>query len=117
MSNRYINCTSAFKYCDWRTITAKPSALVEICKNCNRKEYRKIGRDGEFTYPSEFLKEHVRDFCQPVGATRHIFKEIYGKAKLDELDALREAPDQHRRNQEALGDEFKHAIKERSIFL
>lgn len=72
------------KYCDFTCIIEDARAKVEVCIYCGRKEiYRKVGGR---TDNVRYLKMHVRNFAQPIGATRKVFEEIYGKAKLKKFD-------------------------------
>lgn len=113
----YINCSTPHKYCDWQTLENTPEALVEMCKFCKRKEVRHIGEDKEFKDIKGFIKDHVRDFCQSMGPTRHIFKEIYGKEKLDVLDEIGANPNKHKKNMADLSHEFHASLKEKTTFL
>lgn len=68
------------KYHDFKPIRDEEDAVVETCRNCHIKEiYKK--RDGRIDN-AKYLRDHVRDFCQPWGATKKIYLEIYGEAAL-----------------------------------
>ena len=72
------------RYCDFTCTFEDAGGKVEVCIHCGRKVIylKKNGRTDNIKY----LKMHVRNFAQPYGATRKIFEEIYGKAKLKKFD-------------------------------
>lgn len=57
---------------------------VEVCIWCGTKAiYRK--NNGKIDNRA-YLKDHVRDFCQPTGPTADVFEEIYGKTAIKNLE-------------------------------
>lgn len=72
------------KYHDLTCVHEDRKAKVEMCIYCGHREiFRKV--DGK-TDNVRYLKMHVRNFAQPYGATRKVFGEIWGKAKLQKFD-------------------------------
>lgn len=64
-------------YHDYQVVGEDERAVVEVCKECKNKLVTKKNIKDR----GEYLKEHVRDSCQPAGATAKIFKQFYGEAK------------------------------------
>lgn len=53
-----------------------PEALIDRCRRCGKTlEFKK--RNGNID-DRLYLLTHVRDFCQPEGATAQIFREVHG---------------------------------------
>lgn len=63
-------------WCKFEVVGDYPDAKVEVCSLCSRRViYNKVNGDVD---PKQYLNDHIRDFCQPLGRTRYIYEEIYG---------------------------------------
>ncbi len=61
------------------------NAQYEVCDFCHRRKvYRKV--DGRIDNQA-YLRDHVRDFCQPYGATAQVYGEIYGAMHIAKREA------------------------------
>lgn len=62
--------------CDFRVTGDYPDAQVEVCNFCGRKViYNKSrGRIDNKLY----LRQHFRDFVQPYGEMRDLYRRLYG---------------------------------------
>jgi len=57
-----------------------PSEIIEFCNLCGlRMSYRKVNGMIDNV---KYLKDHVRDFCQPIGPTAKVYAEVYGHEAL-----------------------------------
>lgn len=75
------NCNNN-DYCDFKVVVDNCEAQVEVCKRCGRKViYNKVGGRIDNT---KYLQDHIRDFCQPFGATAHVYAHVYGYKKVAE---------------------------------
>ena len=65
---------------DFAQVRDTPSFKVERCRICRlRKKYNKDAK-GRTDNP-EYLRDHVRQFCQETGSTRGVFAKLYRKEK------------------------------------
>lgn len=56
--------------------------IKEVCTKCGHREvYKKV--DGKIDN-TKYARDHIADFCQPHGATRKIYLEIYGESRIKE---------------------------------
>ena len=63
------------------------SVRKERCRFCHKLvSYKKI--EGGRIDNAKYLRDHIRDFCQPHGATARIYEQIYGKASVRRHDSL-----------------------------
>lgn len=64
-------------YHDFIIIFEDSTVMSQVCKLCGeKKRYRKIN---DKINNVEYLKDHIRDFAQPGGATDKVFQRFYGK--------------------------------------
>lgn len=63
---------------DYDTIKETKEAILEVCKICKKRLLTKLDKKGRHDI-GKYLKEHVRDTCQPNGRTKKIFEKLYGK--------------------------------------
>jgi len=64
--------------CDFEIEVDASDIRVECCKNCGRTVRYNLDSTGASS--KQYLKDHLRDFCQPEGYTGKVFKKLYGKA-------------------------------------
>lgn len=65
----------------FRIIKDTERAKWEVCEICNvRKRYNK--REKGRSNNREYLKDHLRNFCQQTGSTRRIYNKIYRKERM-----------------------------------
>ena len=75
------------RYHDFIQRIDAPDAIVEDCKICGERVcYWK--RDGRIDN-TKYLRDHIRDFCQPEGPTSRIYAEIYGEGARKRSLAIR----------------------------
>lgn len=75
------------KYCQFEIVLDNREIRKEVCTFCGKRVfYNKI--EGERIDNRKYLRDHVRDFCQPHGATAHVYREIYGDAAVKRHGAL-----------------------------
>jgi hypothetical protein len=80
----YKNCPEKHPttYHDFERTFENDEAVKEVCVICNRREiYRK--KDGQIDN-RKYLRDHIRDFCQPTGSTRGVYLEVYGAKRMAE---------------------------------
>lgn len=65
---------------DLKIIHETPQVKWEVCLICNRKFRWNKGHKGRVKNV-EYLKSHVRNFCQRFGATKRIYHKIYKPEK------------------------------------
>ena len=63
----------------FQVLSSTAEEQVERCTECGeKKRYRQInGRSDN----NQYLKDHIRDFAQPGGATNAVFQKYYGNSK------------------------------------
>lgn len=72
------------KWCSFESVEDS-THKVERCIYCGRKViYRYVNKRVNNV---KYLKDHVRDFCQPYGPTGKIYMQIYGKDTLKKAEA------------------------------
>lgn len=72
-----------------------PEAVKEVCTRCGHREiYKKV--DGKIDN-NKYARDHIADFCQPFGATRKVYLEIYGEKN---IKANKETNEQQRTTNE-----------------
>lgn len=103
-------------YCNFEVVKSNKEVQKEVCRYCGRRVIYYMTSDGKMEDEQGYLEDHIRDFCQPYGWSAQVFDEIYGPGKRKEMEALKAEHDSHFKNQQDLGDEFKKAMKERSVF-
>lgn len=62
---------------NFRLIKEDDSGIREICIECKFVLKTPKGKTGRIDN-KKFLKEHIRDSCQPFGRTGKLFRKIYG---------------------------------------
>jgi hypothetical protein len=72
--------------CDFFVLADHADALVEECSQCHRKAIYRKDKDGRVDN-RRYGREHQRDFLQPFGESRELYRRIYGHAHLKERDA------------------------------
>lgn len=71
--------------CELGVIGDYEDAQVEDCLRCSKRLiYNKEPDTGRIDN-SQYLRDHIRDFCQPFGPTRRVFAEVYGQSTLNEI--------------------------------
>lgn len=96
-----FECSTSARYCGFEQIADYPTHIEEKCKFCG-KEVRYQKR-GERIDNKQYLEDHVRDFCQPIGPTQHVYLYVYGE-------------EGYKRRQKLMDDyESKHQSKEAAI--
>jgi hypothetical protein len=71
-----FNCKGR-DYCQFKAVLVNDEAQVEVCTKCGRKVIYNKDETGRMDN-TQYLKDHIRDFCQPFGATREEYIHIYG---------------------------------------
>lgn len=66
---------------DTKIIHETPSVKHETCIRCNKKFRWNKGYKGR-VQNAEYLKAHVRNFAQRMGATKRIYNRLYNPDKL-----------------------------------
>jgi hypothetical protein len=61
---------------DLKILYENPQKKIEVCQICNKKFKFNKGFKGR-TENQEYLKAHIRNFCQKWGATRQIYNRVY----------------------------------------
>jgi hypothetical protein len=82
----YRNCPKR-GYCEFVVIKDTKGCKVERCKFCKRKEIYRV-KNGRID-SAKYARDHVRDFCQPVGATKGVYLQVYGRKRLEASLAMR----------------------------
>jgi len=65
------------KYCGFDTEVFNDEVIVDVCRYCGKKVIYKVV-NGKYD-EKQYLRDHVRDTCQPEGNTKRQFFEIYGE--------------------------------------
>ena len=111
MSYESSKC-SVNKYCGFDVVADYPDAVIERCRYCNRRViYNVVG--GRIDN-QKYLRDHVRDFCQPYGATDSVYREIYGSETLKALE--KEAAEKASRAAYNKTEAIKDARKDLKIY-
>lgn len=64
------------KYCAFIAHYEDERATCETCQFCGTKRVYKKTLAGRMDNP-RYLRDHIRDFCQPTGPTHKVFAELY----------------------------------------
>ncbi len=82
------NCKKQ-KWCGFEITLENDEVQKEVCRYCGKRViYRKI--DGKVD-SNKYLRDHVRDFCQPWGATKRVYLELYGTKAIKEVEVIKDA--------------------------
>jgi len=65
-------------YHNYVGVSENDDGVVEVCTECKHRLVTKKGRNGSIDN-KKWLKEHVRDTCQPLNKTGKVFAKYYGK--------------------------------------
>lgn len=69
------NCKFGLSH-ELKIIYENPQIKWEVCIRCNKKFRWNKGYKGRIKN-IEYLKVHIRSFCQKFGATKRIYNKIY----------------------------------------
>lgn len=72
------------KYHSFESITHYLKGQKETCIYCGKTTIWKMNDKGQIDN-KKYLRYHLRDFCQPYGATKRDFIRIYGEKKYQEI--------------------------------
>lgn len=98
-----FECSTSAKYCGFEQIADYPSHIEERCRFCG-KEVRYQKRDGRIDN-KQYLEDHVRDFCQPIGPTQHVYLQVYGEEGYKRRERLIKEHEKNKPNKEAAIDQ------------
>lgn len=74
-------------YCSFETTLDNKEVRKEVCTFCGKRViYNKA--EGERIDNAKYLRDHVRDFCQPYGPTAKVYEEVYGVAARKRHDSI-----------------------------
>ena len=65
-------------YHSYERIFETKTAILYVCRVCKKKDIVKKDKNGRIDN-TRFAKEHIADFAQPLGVTKKIFEQVYGK--------------------------------------
>jgi len=63
---------------DLQRLGENPQQVWERCSICNKTFHWGKGHKGRIDSP-EYLKAHVRQFCQDFGSTKRVYMQLYRK--------------------------------------
>lgn len=110
------NCQTSAKYCSFKVTLSNEEVQKEVCRYCGRREIWKLKPGGQLVDNSDYLKAHIRDFCQPGS---RVYEELYGRKAVKDVAEASSLEERHKKRQDELGEEFtKHVTApEKTTFM